>query len=337
VGAEVVRDADAGHRARVEVVDDDADRPTWSVMIPAYNCEAHIGQAIESVLAQDPGPETMQIEVVDDDSGDATVEVASSYGERVSVYQQPRNLGNVGNFNSCLNRARGRVVHLLHGDDAVREGFYERLGEPFDREPSIGAAFCRYVSLDEDGNWTGVSPLEASKAGVLPGWAEKLALGQRLQPPCIVVRRDVYERLRGFDDRISYSEDWEMWTRIAASYPVWHEPEPLAFYRVHDGTITDGALRTGAGVADLRRTIAINRRTLPSDRVDGITRRALQVTAVTALRRGRRRLGAGDTEAAASQLREALKTSRSPRVLAGAAFLQLLRVRRWILVRAGLR
>jgi glycosyltransferase involved in cell wall biosynthesis len=306
-------------------------------MIPAYNCEAHIGVAIDSVLAQDQGPAEMQIEVVDDCSDDATVAVASSYGERVAVHRQSRNLGNVGNFNSCLNRARGRLVHLLHGDDAVRDGFYERLAEPFRRDPAIGAAFCRYVSVDEDGNWTGISPLEAPRAGVLPGWAEKLAVGQRLQPPCIVVRRDVYEELGGFDDRISYSEDWEMWTRIAASYPVWHEPEPLACYRVHEGTITDRTLRTGANVADLRRTISINRRTLPPDRADELTGRALQTTALTALRRGRRRLGAGDTEAAASQLREALKTSRSPRVVAGAAFLQLLRVRRWILTRIGLR
>ena len=51
-----------------------ADRPLWSVMIPAYNCTHFLPQAIESVLAQAPGPAHMQIEVVDDASTDADVQ-----------------------------------------------------------------------------------------------------------------------------------------------------------------------------------------------------------------------------------------------------------------------
>ena len=41
-------------------------RPKWSVMIPTFNCANYLRQTLESVLAQDPGPEQMQIEVVDD-------------------------------------------------------------------------------------------------------------------------------------------------------------------------------------------------------------------------------------------------------------------------------
>ena len=48
-------------------------RPLWSVMIPTYNCYAYIKEAIESVLIQYPGPELMQIEVVDDYSTDGDV------------------------------------------------------------------------------------------------------------------------------------------------------------------------------------------------------------------------------------------------------------------------
>ena len=306
-------------------------------MIPAYNCADHLGAAIESVLAQDPGPERMQIEVVDDCSDDGTADVAARFGERVSLLRQPRNLGNVGNFNACLARARGHLIHLLHGDDAVRPGFYERLQAPLSGSAAIGAAFCRYIAIDGDGNWTGVSPLESAAAGVLDGWVETLALGQRLQPPCIAVRREAYERLGGFDDRISYSEDWEMWTRIARclrglARP--HPARPLPGPRGHDQ-------RPDAAQRRQRRRPAQGDRDEPriAARRAGreITREALRITAITALRRGRRRLGAGDTEAAAAQLREALATSRSARVLGGALLLQLLRVRRWILVGLGRR
>jgi glycosyltransferase involved in cell wall biosynthesis len=306
-------------------------------MIPAYNCAPYLGQAIESVLQQDPGPERMQVEVVDDHSSDDVAGVVAGFDGRVSLYRQPRNMGNVGNFNTCLARAHGHLVHLLHGDDAVREGFYERLGEALDQNPDVGAAFCRYIAMDEDGNWTNVSELEADRPGVIDGWLERIARGQRLQPPCVVVRRDTYERLGAFDDRLVYGEDWEMWTRIAAGYPVWHDPAPLALYRIHGGSVTDRSLKTGENVADLRRAIAMNHELLPPDRATEITRDALRVTALTALRRGRRRLGAGDAEAAASQLREALATSRSPTVLAGAFLLQLLRIRRWALASLGRR
>ena len=47
---------------------DGVHRPTWSVMIPTYNCAALLRETLKGVLAQDPGPERMQIEVIDDAS-----------------------------------------------------------------------------------------------------------------------------------------------------------------------------------------------------------------------------------------------------------------------------
>jgi glycosyltransferase involved in cell wall biosynthesis len=325
------------HRAVIPPVEGDENRPLWSVMIPTYNCAGYFRKTLESVLVQDPGPEQMQIEVVDDCSTDDVASVADEFRDRVSFYRQPRNLGNVGNFNTCLTRARGRLIHILHGDDLVRQGYYDVIGAPLQRDPEIGAAFCRWIAIDGDGNWKHLMPLVAREPGVLSGWLEALAQEQRLQPPCISVRREVYERLGGFDDRLTYGEDWEMWTRIAAHYPVWHEPEPFACYRIHGGTISNRTLRTGQNVVDLRRAIAINRELLPPDREGEITREALRVTALTALRRGRRHLGQGQTETAVAQLREAVATSHSMSVLVGALFFLALLVRRAVLVRLGLR
>jgi len=134
------------------------------------------------------------------------------------------------------------------------------------------------------------------------------------------VRRDVDERVGGFDDRIlSYGEDWEMWTRIAAHYPVWYEPEPLALYRVRAASLTTGAASTGQNIRDLACAISLNRALLPPNDADAITSFATVDTAVTALRRSHRMLRAGETRAPLVQLREALRLSRSPRVLTGSA------------------
>lgn len=296
-------------------------RPLWSVMIPAYNCAQYLRETLASVLVQDPGADRMQIEVVDDCSSDDPKAVINELGPgRVEYYRQSQNVGTVRNLNTCLERSRGFLVHILHGDDAVRDGFYHVMEQPFDTYPQLGAAFCRYISMDAEGNWETIGELEPDGRGILDAWVERIALGQRLQTPCMVVRRSVYEQLGGFDPRLTHCEDWEMWTRIAASFPVAYEPDPLALYRVHSTSSSDRSRSIGENVVDLRRAIAINQERLAPDRADEITSRALEITAVTGIRRAGRMLRAGDPTAARAQVKEALRTSRSPAVLERLAF-----------------
>ena len=115
----------------------DAARPRWSVMIPTYNCGRYLEAALRSVLAQDWGPEAMQIEVVDDHStaDDPEEMVARLGGGRIAFHRQPENVGVVGNLNTCLQRSRGELVHLLHGDDYVLEGFYRTLDNDLREHP----------------------------------------------------------------------------------------------------------------------------------------------------------------------------------------------------------
>jgi GT2 family glycosyltransferase len=320
-----------GHwRAPIPPVPDEIPRPLWSVMIPTYNCARYLRETLLSVLEQDPGPSEMQIEVVDDHStqDDPQVVVEELGAGRVSFHRQSRNVGHTRNFTTCLIRSRGRLIHLLHGDDAVRPGFYATMQRPFLDHPEIGAAFCRYISMSTESHWETIGKLEAPGVGVLEGWLDRIALGQRLQTPCMVVRREVYERLASFDQRsVTTGEDWEMWVRIAAHYPVWYEPEPLALYRVHLESLQNRSVRTGENVRDLRRVIAINREVLPPERADQITRRALEITAETAIRRAGRLLHAGEIQAVRAQAREALRTIRSPRVLERLVFLLALWLR----------
>ncbi len=307
-------------------------RPLWSVMIPAYNCGRFLGETLESVLRQDPGPDEMQIEVVDDHStADDPEAVARAVGgERVSVFRQPVNVGNARNFNTCLRRSRGHLVHILHGDDAVRESFYGTLGTAFATHANVGAAFCRYISIDEKSNWQTISPLERPTPGPIDGWLEKIALGQRLQPPCMVVRREVYEHVGGFDENLSYGEDWAMWTRIAAKYPVWYEPAPLALYRVHGGSVT-ASMRGGRWIDHSRRVIELNATLLPEPRRPAFVADSRRILAATILRRAERILGAGDRPAVTTYVLEALRTSRDLGVLTQAVYLAA----RWVRHVAG--
>ena len=259
------------HRAAVPPVSLGVQRPRWSVMIPTYNGAAYLAATLESVLQQAPGPSEMQIAVVDDCStADDPLAVAKSVGAgRVELFRQPRNVGHVHNFNTCLQRSRGLLVHVLHGDDLVRPGFYRTMQRPFDSHPEIGAAFCSYVAMDEQGRGHTTAPRLRDESGILEGWLEEIAVAQRLQAPSMVVRRAVYEKLGGFDDRIRYyGEDWEMWVRIAAHFPVWYEVEALASYRTHNASLSGRSALAGDNLRDIMTAIQLNAELLPPDRVE---------------------------------------------------------------------
>jgi hypothetical protein len=181
--------------------------------------------------------------------------------------------------------------------------------------------------MDAQGHWQNIALLEQPTAGVIPDWLGRIALGQRLQFPSMVVARATYERLGGFDSRPSgLGEDWEMWVRIAAHYPVAYEPSPLALYRVHPLSQSGGLLRSGENARDLRRVIAINGEHFDPATAEEVARKALRATALGCVRRSRRLLAAGDVDATWAQLREALRSDRSPQVVAGAALVAAGRV-----------
>lgn len=297
---------------------DCVDRPMWSVMIPTYNCARFLRTTLLSVIDQDPGRQSMQIEVVDDCSqqDDPRAVVTELGSDRVQFFAQPRNVGHTRNFNTCLARSSGHLIHLLHGDDMVLPGFYERMHEIFAANPDMVAAFCRHKVIDETGQVLNVARQESPEVGVIPGWFERIAVGQRLQPPAMVVRRSAYEEIGGFDQRIAaYGEDWEMWTRLAAHGPVGYVPSPLACYRVHTNSISSRTLRTGENMHDIRMVIEMIRDLMPAGDADDLVARSKENNALGALRRGLRLFDAGDHAAAYHQFREAVKTSHSPTLL----------------------
>jgi glycosyltransferase involved in cell wall biosynthesis len=222
-------------------------------MIPVYNSSHLLRSTLESILQQAPGSQQMQIMVVDDASTDANVEalVQKIGNGRVVYYRQPRNVGSLKNFETCINLSQGHLIHILHGDDRVRMGYYEKIASLFNRYPDIGAAFCRYDTIDENGKVLWTHTVEMEEDGVLDNWLLKIASKQRLQFCTITVKREVYEKLGGYYG-VNYGEDWEMWARIAAHYKVGYTPEILAEYRMHTDSISSASFGNAHNIRDIR-------------------------------------------------------------------------------------
>ncbi|TNC71393.1 glycosyltransferase [Rubellimicrobium roseum] len=312
-------DLDRLHRGVIAPVPDGTERPLWSVMIPVYNAAHDLRRSLGSVLDQCPDPSVMQIEVVDDfstkdDPGSVVQELG---GGRAEFFRQPQNVGHSRNFNTCIARARGHLVHILHADDFVAPGFYDRLGAVFAVHPEAGAAFCRHAIVDPDGTpkWEWDIRTERETPGIIENWLDRIAARQLIQTPSIAVRREVYERLGGFDDRIrTCGEDWEMWVRIAAHYPVGYHPDLLAYYQDSSDSLTKRSIRSGQNIKDLRLASQLCRGYLPKPAL-AANRRSYEAWAELALHWAYEGFKKGHHAAALVQLREALICSRSTRIL----------------------
>lgn len=288
-------------------------RPLWSVMVPTYHCARLLKETLESVLGQDPGPAVMQIEVIDDASTkDDPQAVVGELGRgRVDFFRQPRNVGLPENFNTCLRRSRGRLLHVLHGDDLVLPGFYARMGALFEQHPEAGSAHSRFVTCDEDGLWTRANEIMQRSAGDYPRALETLATRNWSQFAAVVLRRTVVEAVGGFHPSLAHAADWDMWRRAALHQAVAFEPAVLACYRVFDGNHSSGLFRSGENIADLRRAIDLGERYLPADRKAGWTAEARSNYAGLAIHLAGVMQGQGDAEGVRRQLHQAALTDPS--------------------------
>ena len=226
-------------------------------MIPSYNSGELLGRTIESVLAQDPGPELMQVEVVDDHStaDDPVPLVERVSGGRVEVFRQPGNVGAAANFTTCVSRARGQWVHILHSDDVVRPRFYARYGEQIATCPEAVMVAAQTITVDASERFVGVTPPLAATNGYLDDAAFTVATRHPLAAASVVVFRRAYETVGGFHPELAHTNDWEMWTRLATFGPVAWVDEPLALYRSHDASDSNRVHESTAYIDECLRAV----------------------------------------------------------------------------------
>jgi GT2 family glycosyltransferase len=315
-----------------------SERPFWSVMIPTYRPKPdYLERVISSVLAELTPSADVQIEIVDDASPDIDVAgLLKRIGARgVAFYRNPGRLGLGGNWNACIARARGRWLHLLHQDDFVRPGFYDAMRRGIDSVPNLGAAFCDCYFVSPDGLGRRSTLIPDREPGVLSDWVRHVFVQLAIQTPAIVVRREAYEALGGYDDEFAYVPDWDMWKRIAVRSPIWYEPRPLACYQLHRSSQTSRLRRTGRNIAEIAASIERSEPLLEAGCAARVSRDARRASAVFSLENVFESLWDRDLEAATAQLREVRRLAPLPDIARALGWLVLRSAARPLRVRLG--
>jgi glycosyltransferase involved in cell wall biosynthesis len=183
-----------------------------SVVIPAFNGEQFIGQAIISVLTQ--SYPHFEIVVSDDASQDDTCAIVRQFQDpRIRLIEHGNNIGLVRNLNNGIVSSRGDLICWLNQDDIFFANKLEQQVQVMKSHPSIGACFSAKADIDEKGclqnrlNPTMIQVAEDDQLVQLFG-------GCYLSAPTVMIRRQVYYRLGGFDPTYGIAFDYDMWFKL---------------------------------------------------------------------------------------------------------------------------
>jgi len=204
-----------------------------SVVIPARNAGRFLGEALDSVFAQDlDAPEVV---VVDDGSTDDTAHVARSYGRGVQVLSQPRS-GSGRARNRGLEATSGDLVAFLDADD-IWATEKSRLQLPvLDEDPRLGLVFSDMISFREGGQEDRTFFEGRGFDGRCS--PSSIFLYDIVSTPTVILRRSCLDAVGRFDESLAIGQDTDLWLRIALDFPFAVVNLPLVKRRFHAGNTT---------------------------------------------------------------------------------------------------
>jgi glycosyltransferase involved in cell wall biosynthesis len=271
--------------------------PRVSVIMAAYNEERFLAEAVESVLTQSYGD--FELIITDDGSTDATPQIASSYAtrepERVRVIRAEQNRGKPFALNRALAVHRGELIAWLDGDDVMLPDKLARQVAALDADPqAAGCSHDAEMFESSDGHVIGRFSWVANGAPLRRGGIELWFDPTYKMLPSATMIRSALCPPRGFDERLTFTNDWLFDIEVFRSGRCIALDDVLVRYRRHSDNFTTRAGASGVSYEEGLMTMAIVIARYPE-----LARRARTMSAAIILGSARRRF-------AERQWREAL-------------------------------
>ena len=227
---------------------DITEQPKVTIAIPTYNRAAFLTEALDSALAQTY--KNIEVIVSDNASTDNTLQLLENYtDDRLTIIQQKTNLGMVGNWNACLEKASGEFFILLSDDDFLEPTAIEEMTKAFQCPnlgldgSKIGMVYCGTRIIDEENNAIENSQPD-SFIECASSFIPEFFRGKRSVYPCgTLIRKKDLQEYGGFDGKnYSLAADANIWMRIIINrgFAICIG-DYLSNYRLHNGSVTSQA------------------------------------------------------------------------------------------------
>ena len=213
--------------------------PKISVLMPAYNAEKYIGEAIESILNQTF--KDFEFIIVDDCSTDKTWEIIQRFAiidTRIVALKNKINLGIAGNRNKLISLASGKYVLWQDADDISMRYRAEKQYDFMVNHQDVGicGGWLQFFSESKD---LGIRKYDSEDANL----RKKIFRYSPVAQPGAMIRRDVFKKVGEFDLKYPPAEDLDMSFRIGTFYKFSNLQEVVLKYRSHDSSATFKRLR----------------------------------------------------------------------------------------------
>ncbi len=230
--------------------------PLVSVIMPAYNCEAYVLEAVSSMLSQ--SFTDFELLVIDDGSTDSTPKLLESVDDpRLRLVSNEHNMGLVGTLNRGLGLAVGRYIARMDADDVVVPERLEKQVLYLEEHPDVHVLGSMVNLINEQGTVFGA----ISGYPTDPDEIHRYLLRECcLIHPSVIFRKDTVKAAGGYSTDARHAEDYDLWLRLSDDYKIANLPDKLVSYRMHRNQVSIRNLITQHQVAQSRRSSALKRR-----------------------------------------------------------------------------
>lgn len=215
-----------------------------SIIIPAYNAERYVREAVESALAQVDA--NVEVIVVDDGSTDGTAQVVAQFGTQIRLIRQD-NAGVAAACNAGVRASAGRWIAFLDADDVWLP---EKTARQLERCSSFAISHTDSMCFGEH------LPQDIRRSSFEPPYSgrvlQQLLVRNFITKSSVMMDRELYVSAGGFGEHFAGVEDWPFWLQICAEHELGYLDLPVVRYRVHRASKSMQARKT---MADHRRVI----------------------------------------------------------------------------------
>lgn len=208
----------------------DSKLPKISVIIPVYNAEKYLSEAIESILNQTFTD--FELIIINDTSTDKSKEIILSYAKKDSRIVFIDNKKNIGpsTRNIGFDIAKGEFIALIDADDIALPTRFEKQLDVFHKNPEIGVCATWFTRFGKE-NKIIKHPVEHDQIKI------EMLKGCCIGNPTVMIRKNVLNNLR-FQSDFNCSEDYELWSRLITKTKFYTIPESLLQYRWHETNLS---------------------------------------------------------------------------------------------------